>query len=207
MFKFKNEKTWLEKTAYYNINGDIYRAEMRDNVDDKDRELPYKELSNIYGVWVCKYSLEYSDMADWNETHYCSLDEFFTLFNINESNEIDEKDLENAIKNLYEDFKKKFDEFELNDTLYTCNSYIHTAYNDKCCFQPIVKVKKKLINESQTNIACSLILEIEVLDGESATTKREFIKFHNFVENYIPGCNIKVVDSNDDNYTVDSYFE
>ena len=205
MFKFKNEKTWLEKTAYYNINGGIYRAEMRDNVDDKDRELSYKELSNIYGVWVCKYSLEYSDMADWNETHYCSLDEFFTLFNINESNEIDEKDLENAIKNLYEDFKKKFDEFELNDTLYTCN--IHTAYNDKCCFQQIAKVKKKLIDESQTNIARSLILEIEVLDGESATTKREFVKFYNFVEDYIPGCNIKVVDSNDNNYTIDSYFE
>lgn len=205
MFKFKNEKTWLKNTAYYNINGEIYRAEMRDNVDDKDRELSYKELSNIYGVWVCKYSLEYSDMADWNETHYCSLDEFFTLFNINESNEIDEKDLENAIKNLYEDFKKKFDEFELNDTLYTCN--IHTAYNDKCCFQTIAKVKKKLIDESQTNIARSLILEIEVLDGESATTKREFIKFHNFVEDYIPGYNIKVVDSNDNNYTIDSYFE
>lgn len=205
MFKFKNEKTWLEKTAYYNINGEIYRAEMRDNVDDKDRELSYKELANIYGVWICKYSLEYSDMEDWNETHYCSLEDLFTMFNINESNEIDEKDLENAIKNLYEDFKKKFDEFELNDTLYTCNTY--TSYSDTCCFQRIVKVKKKLIDESQTNIARSLILEIEVLDGESATTKREFIKFYKFVEDYITGCNIKVVDSNDNNYTVDSYFE
>ena len=52
----------------------------------------------------------------------------------------------------------------------------------------------------------ALILEVEIPDGKSAVSKREFMKFYEFICAFEIGCNVKVIDSIDENFSIDSYF-
>lgn len=202
IFGKKSEKEWIDLKAYYKINGEIYRTRLEDEVDVDDLNLSRDELFNKYGVWVCKYSLEHECFAEWIEIDYKSLDEFFKYICAKYPVEINEDELEEYCNNVDEEFKMKFNDFKLDDTLYTCNFFV-----DGCYLKEIVKVRKKLINESIYNVADALILEVEMLDGKSAVTKREFMRFYDFINNFKIGCNVKVIDSIDDNFSIDSYFE
>ena len=210
--KIKKEKqrSFVEQTIYYNINGEIYRVELRTNVDVDDLTLSREELFNKYSFYVCKYNLEYQSFEDWNfyEYHFHSFEEFFEAYDINGNDlqEIEEENLEFAIQKLQDDFEKKFNDFKVDDTIYTNNAF--DICNPQQLFQSIAKVKKKLIDESRgSNHVRSFILEIEYIDGDSAEKKRKFIKFYDFINKYKPGCNIKVVDSNDGENTIEDYFK
>lgn len=202
IFGKKSEKEWIDLKAYYKINEEIYRTRLEGNADVNDLNLSRDELFNKYGVWVCKFSIEYREFAEWNEIYYESLDEFFKYICEKDPVEINEDELEEYCNNADEEFKMKFNDFKLDDTLYTCNFFV-----DGCYLKEIVKVRKKLINESVSNIRNALILEVEILDGKSADTKREFMKFYDFIRDFKIGCNVKVIDSIDDNFSIDSYFE
>ena len=202
IFGKKSEKELTDLKAYYKINGEFYQTRLEGKVDVNDLNLSLDELFNKYGVWVCKYSIEYGDFAEWNEIFYESLNEFFKYICAKDPVEINEDELKEYCNNVDEELKMKFNDFKLDDTLYTCNFFV-----DGCYLQEIVKVKKKLINESVSNVRDALILEVERLDGKSAVTKREFMKFHDFIRDFKIGCNVKVIDSIDGNFSIDSYFE
>lgn len=205
IFGNKPERKWIDLKTYYIINEEIYQARLQEEVDEDDLNLSRDELFNKYGVWVCKYSLDHGCFAEWIEIDYTSLDEFFESINAKDPVEINEDELEEYCNNVDEEFKMKFNDFKLDDTLYTCNLF--SDFSDNCYLKKIVKVKKKLINESIYNVADALILEVEMLDGKSAVTKREFMRFYDFINNFKIGCNVKVIDSIDDNFSIDSYFE
>lgn len=202
IFEKKSEKEWIDLKAYFKINEEIYQTRLEGKADVNDLNLSRDELFNKYGVWVSKYSIEYRDFAEWNEIYYESLDEFFKYICAKVPVEINEDELEEYCNNVDEEFKMKFNDFKLDDTLYTCNFFV-----DGCYLKEIVKVRKKLINESVSNVRNALILEVEILDGKSADTKREFMKFYDFIRDFKIGCNVKVIDSIDDNFSIDSYFE
>jgi hypothetical protein len=101
------------------------------------------------------------------------------------------------------DFKKQFDDFKLDGTLYRAN-----FRSENKSFSAVVKPKRKLVDSKESKLADSLILEIEVLDGKSAETKREFIPFYKFVEDYTQECEIEVVESSDvQDFKVKDYFK
>lgn len=202
IFGKKSEKEWIDLKAYYKINEEIYQTRLEGKADVNDLNLSRDELFNKYGVWVCKFSIEYKEFAEWNEIYYESLDEFFKYICTKDPVEINEDELEEYCNNVDEEFKMKFNDFKLDGTLYTCNFFV-----DGCYLKEIVKVRKKLINESVSNIRDAFILEVEILDGKSADTKREFMKFYDFIRDFKIGCNVKVIDSIDDNFSIDSYFE
>lgn len=202
IFGNKSEKKWIDLKAYYKIDGEIYHVRLQEEVDEDDLNLSRDELFNKYGVWVSTYSLEYGDIAEWDEIDYESLDVFFKCIDANDVVEINEDEFEEYCINVEEEFKKKFNDFELDDTLYT-----RKFFTNGCCLKEIVKVKKKLINESVNKIINALILEVEILEGKSAVSRREFMKFYDFISDYEIGCNVKVIDSIDDNFSIDSYFE
>lgn len=210
--KIKKEKqrSFVEQTIYYNINGEIYRVEMRGNVDKEDLTLSREELFNTYGFYVSIYNLEYHSFEDWNcdEYHFHSFEDFFEAYDINENDlqEIEEVDLEFAIQKLKNDFEKKFHDLKVDDTIYTNKAF--DICNPQQLFQSIAKVKKKLIDKSRgSNLVRSLILEIEYIDGDSAEKNRKFIRFYDFIKMYTAGCKIKVVDSNDGENTIEDYFK
>lgn len=202
IFEKKSEKEWIDLKAYFKINEEIYQTRLEGKADVNDLNLSRDELFNKYGVWVCKFSIEYREFAEWNEIYYESLDAFFKYICAKVPVEINEDELEEYCNNVDEEFKMKFNDFKLDDTLYTCNFFV-----DGCYLKEIVKVRKKLINESVSNVRNALILEVEILDGKSADTKREFMKFYDFIRDFKIGCNVKVIDSIDDNFSIDSYFE
>ena len=92
--------------------------------------------------------------------------------------------------NLKLAFKKKFDDFRLDGSLYSANFFMR---GESQCFPTIVRPKRKLIDEGWHDVTSSLILEIEVLDGISAQTRNAFISFYDFLENYKLGHNMKVL--------------
>ena len=202
LFGKKQEREWIDLKAYYKINGEIYQARLQEEVDVEDLNLSRDELFNKYGVWVCTYSLEYGDLAEWKEIDYKSLDEFFEHIGEKNPVEINEDELKEYCNNVENEFKMKFNDFKLDDTLYTCKFFA-----DGCYLKEVVKVKKKLMNESVYRITDALILEVEILDGKSAVSKREFMKFYDFIRDFEIGCNVKVIDSIDENFSIDSYFE
>lgn len=196
MFNFnkKKEKEWAEVTMYFFHNNAIYQAKMADEIDMENFKLSCKELLNKYGFEVSTYNMEYSDFNVWNTLPYNSLEDFYKDSGVNENHEIREEDLYLAIDKIEKDFEMKFNEIKADDTLYTL------MFDSRKCFKSIAKVKKKLIDEKTSNIVRSKILEIEVLDGLSATTKREFITFYDFINEFTPGCTIKVLDGNIEDY-------
>lgn len=113
----------------------------------------------------------------------------------------DDKDLQNAIRKYKEDFESIFKNFPTDDTLYT-----HNLLEYGQCFIEIAMVKRKLIvgrnNEKSINPS-AMILEIEVLDGKNANTRRTFIPFLEFINAYSVGCDVNIVGEDS---VVDCYF-
>ena len=196
-FLLKNKKTYCKITSYYIIDGNLYQFKMMDFLKNGDEELSRVELFNKFGFHVSKFNLEFDEFAEWASQYYNNFDAL--PYDMNTAQEINEKDLAKAVKKIKSDFEKKFKDFPLDGTLYTSTL---DRYDDCVCFQTIVKPLRKLVNESEDNIAHRLILEVEMLDGKSSETKCEFIPFCRFVDQYAPGCAVKVIESNHPN---DSY--
>lgn len=197
MFNLNNKtkkKEWAEVIMYFFNNDKIYKAQMEEEINVEDFKLSPKDLLNTYGFEVSTYDMEYSDFNVWNTLPYKSLEDFYKDSGVNEKYIIREEDLYLAIDKIEKDFEMKFNEIKADDTLYTL------MFDSRKCFNSIAKVKNKLINEKTSNIVRSKILEIEVLDGISATTKREFITFYDFINEFTPGCNIKVLEGNIEDY-------
>lgn len=209
MFKFfrkKNDLVWRNERTYYYKDGVLYQAEMRKIVDSNDLNLTRYEYFKKYGVEVCEYSIELDFFTDWDTTFYTSIDDFLT----DGMEEIISEDcLDDIIKSLKVAFKKKFEDFPFDGTLYRCKSY---DFSENQCFRTVAMIKKKLIDEERDllNDPNALILEIEVLDGNEATTKRQFITFTNFLNEYVPGAGIKVIDSGEKYHEgdcIENYFD
>ena len=200
-FLSKNKKIYCDVLVYYIIDGDLYQLSMRRYLPEADSKLPATEIFNKYGCNLSKYNFIYDEFAEWSSTYYESFDDL--PYDMTKAGEVNEKDLVKAVKKVKVAFEKKFKDFPLDGTLYTSTLELGVDFNDgDRCFQPIVKPLRKLVNESEDNIARRLILEVEMLDGKSSETKCEFIPFCRFVDQYAPGCAIKVIESNHPN---DSY--
>lgn len=203
LFSKKEECEYIIISRYFIIGDDLYRFEVRDFVSVSDRNLPTTELMNKYGFYVSKYNLKFTLISE-NGVHYDTLND--VPYDMSNAKELSEKELEDAIDNLKLTFKKKFDDFRIDGSLYSGHFFMQ---NENRCFPPIVRPKRKLINEAYKDVVCSLILEIEVLDGKSALTKNEFITFYDFIENYKLGHNMKVlVDGEASNVEkIEDYFD
>ena len=125
----------------------------------------------------------------WYEKHCYSLSE--NPYDMTKAVEVKEEHLDTVIEIIDKAFEKKFNDFELNETLYTYNK---DNFNT---FPPVAKVIKKLVNKQEENIANQFILELEILNGQEGATKRVFVKFLDFLNDYDEGCPIKVIDSID----------
>lgn len=199
--KSKTKYEYVEKFAYFTNGKKIYRVSLEEFIDKKDLQLSRDELFNKYGFYVSEYSLDSGIFEDWKSIRtYENLKDYLG----EDMKEINSTELQFAIKNIKSDFQKKFDELQLDGTLYTYNVY---ALYETSCFQKIAKVKRKLINKER-NDDYRLFLEIEILDGKSAETKREFIPFVEFISDYRTGCDLEIVDSGDKWITkVEEYFD
>ena len=197
-FLSKNKKIYRDVSAYYIIDGELYQLSTRKYLTEADSKLSATEIFNKYGCNLSKYNILYDEFAEWASTYYESFDDL--PYDMSKAGEVNEKDLVKAVKKVKSAFEKKFYDFHLDGTLYS--SILEPYYDDGVCFQPIVKLLRKLVNESEDNIARRLFLEVEMLDGRSSETKCEFIPFCRFVDMYEPGCAIKVIESNHPN---DSY--
>ena len=216
------ESNYTYFKAYYIIDGNLYRFYLGAYIQEEDLNgsLSSIELFQKYGndgFIVNKYyisnigSISYKEAEKINQDgmyseysvceHYRSFDEL--PFDMSNAREVYTKDLYNAINEIKMNFEKQFKEFPLDGTLYRAK---HNRFDN--AFKAIVKPKRKLVDENETKISSSLILEVEVLDGIVAETRREFMTFQKFIENHVPECNIKVVDSNDiQNFKFENYFK
>lgn len=203
IFSKKKEYEYIITSRYFIIGDDLYRFKVSDFMPDSDLNLTTTELLNKYGFYVSKYNLKFSLISD-DAIHYDTLND--VPYDMTNAKELSEKELEDAVSNLKLAFKKKFDDFRLDGSLYSAKFFIR--YEDQC-FPQIVRPKRKLIEEGWHDVTSSLILEIEVLDGKSAQTRNEFISFYDFLENYKLGHNLKVlVDGEASNVEkVEDYFE
>ena len=189
-FLTKNRKIYCDVLAYYIIDGDLYQLSTRHYLPEVDSKLPATEIFNKYGCNLSKYNILYDEFAEWASTYYKSFDDL--PYDMSKADEINVEDLAKAVKKVRSAFEKKFNDFRLDGTLYT-STYYEDAEDQ--CFQTIVKPLRKLVNESEDNIARRLFLEVEMLDGKSSETKCEFIPFCRLVDMYAPGCAIKVIES------------
>ena len=219
--KTKESKySYVYLKAYYIIDGNLYRFYLGTYIQEEDLNgsLSSIELFQKYGndgFIVNKYDISnissISDAEKINRDgmyseysvceHYNSFDKL--PFDMSKAREIYTTDLYSAINEIKMNFEKQFKEFPLDGTLYRAK---HNRFDN--AFKAIVKPKRKLVDENETKLSSSLILEVEVLDGIVAETRREFMTFHNFIENHVPECNIKVVDSNDiKDFKIENYFK
>ena len=199
--KNKGEHIWI--VSYYIIDGELYKFVLNCFVYDKDREsLSNMELFDKYGFSVCKYKIEREDFHDyWISGYYESIS--YLPYDMSKATEVKDEDLDSVIEKIKKDFKNQFDNFKLDGTLYRAN-----FCSKNKSFSAVVKPKRKLVDRKESKLADSLILEIEVLDGKSAETKREFIPFYQFVDGYTPECEIEVVESNDiQDFKIKDYFK
>ena len=203
LFSKKENIEYIITSRYFIIGDDLYRFEVRDFISASDRKLPTTELMNKYGFYVSKYNLKFTLISE-NGVHYNTLND--VPYDMTNAKELSENELEDAIDNLKLAFKKKFDDFRIDGSLYSAKFFMR---NETQCFPPIARPKRKLINEGYKDVIYSLILEIEVLDGKSALTKNEFITFYDFIENYKLGHNMKVlVDGEASNVEkIEDYFD
>lgn len=203
LFSKKENIEYIITSRYFIIGDDLYRFEVRDFMPDSDYNLPTTELLNKYGFFVSKYNLKFSLIPE-DAYYYKTLNDVH--YDMTNAKELSEKELEDTISNLKLDFKKKFDDFRIDGSLYSANFFMR---NETQCFPPIVRPKRKLIYEEYKDVIYSLILEIEVLDGKSALTKNEFITFYDFIETYKLGHNMKVlVDGEASNVEkIEDYFD
>ena len=203
LFSKKEECEYIITSRYFIIGDDLYRFELRDFVSVSDHKLPTTELLNKYGFYVSRYELKFSLISE-DGVHYDTLND--VPYDMTNAKELSEEELEDAINNLKLAFKKKFDDFRIDGSLYSGHFFMR---DENRCFPPIARPKRKLINEDCKDVIYSLILEIEVLDGKSALTKNEFITFYDFIENYKLGHNMKVlVDGEASNVEkIEEYFD
>lgn len=203
IFSKKENYEYIITSRYFIIGDDLYRFKVGDFMPDSDCNLPTKELLNKYGFYVSKYNLKFSLISE-DDVHYDTLND--VPYDMTNAKELSEKELEDAISNLKLVFKKKFDDFRLDGSLYSANFFLQ---DESQCFPTIVRPKRKLIDEGWHDVTSSLILEIEVLDGISAQTRNVFISFYDFLENYKLGHNIKVlVDGETSNVEkIEDYFD
>lgn len=186
---FTRKKNRVEMKAYYIIDDNLYMFRKVEYLTDKESNLTRDELFDLYGFHIRKYNFEYDEFEMWYEKHCYSLSE--NPYDMTKAIEVREEDLESAIETVKKAFEKKFNDFRLDGTLYTSTMETY----DEVCFPTIVKPLRKLVNESEDNIARRLFLEVEMLDGKSSETKCEFIHFYRFVDQYASGCAVKVIES------------
>ena len=198
---FTKKQEWRSVVEYYKIDDKLYRFHRGKYIGKGDNELTPTEFFNAYGLDVCEFDIAEGDFARWDATYHYSLNDDDFPYDMSKAVEVRKEDVEDAISQLESDFQKKFNDFELNETLYTYNKYSDST------FPPVVKVRKKLINNKGEDITRQLLLEIEVLDGQEGHTKREFSTFYDFLNDYDEGCPIKVIDSNGDyENSIDDFF-
>ena len=186
--KENNEfKEYIITSRYFIIDDDLYRFEVCDFMPNSDCNLPTTELLNKYGFNVSRHELRFSLISE-NATFYNNLCE--VPYDMTNTKELSEKEFEDAVSNLELAFKKKFDDFRLDGSLYSANFCMR---DDSQCFPTIARPKRKLINEKCRDVTYSLILEVEVLDGKSALTQNVFMTFYDFLEQYTLGHSIKVI--------------
>ena len=202
IFSKKENYGYIITSRYFIIDDDLYRFQVRDFMSDSDCNLPTKELLNKYGFFVNKFDLKFSLASD--ECYYKTLND--VPYDMTTAKELSEKEMEDTVSNLKLAFKKKFDDFRIDGSLYSGNFFMR---DETQCFPTIARPKRKLINEEYKDVVYSLILEIEVLDGKSAQTRNEFITFYDFLENYKLGHNMKVlVDGEASNVEkIEDYFD
>lgn len=188
LFSKKEDYDYMFISKYFIIDDDLYKFEVRELMPCSDRNLPTKELLNKYGFYVSKYELKSVFSVLSNGIHFDTLND--VIYNMTNAKELSEKEMEDAISNLKLDFKKKFDDFRIDGSLYSAKFFMR---DETQCFPQIVRPKRKLINEGYNDVAYSLILEVEMLDGKSAQTRNEFISFYDFIKNYTLGHNMKVI--------------
>lgn len=177
--------------AYYIIDDNLYMFRKVVYLTEKESNITRDEFFDLYGFRIRKYNIEYGDFNMWYEKNCYSLSE--NPYDMTNAVEVREEDLDDAIETIKKAFEKKFNDFKLNDTLYTYNK----NHYDCNIFPPVAKVIKKLINKQEENIANQFILELEVLNGQEGAVKRMFVKFFDFLNDYDAGCPIKVIDSID----------
>ncbi len=203
MFGVSKKEKWVRALAYYIIDGELYKFSKGIIIQEKDEKLSDKELFNKYGVQVNKFRLDYEDFEDWNSIEYDSLED--VPFDMSKAQDVTTYGLEWAIEYIKNAFKKKFNDFCLDNTLY---SSVEEVMDEDQCFPVILKPKAKLINNSAKKVTESLILEVEVLDGRNANTRHEFIHFYNFITSYSTGCSVEVAESSCPYpFKVENYFE
>ena len=196
---FTRKKNRVEMKAYYIIGDNLYMFRKVEFLTEKESNITRDEFFNKYGFYIRKYDIEYGDFYMWYENHCYSLSE--NPYDMTKAVEVNEEDLDDAIETIKKAFEKKFNDFELNETLYTYNNHSDST------FPPVAKARKKLINKQAGSIVQQLLLEIEVLDGQEGHTKRVFITFYDFLNYYDEGCPIKVIDSNGDyENSIDDFF-
>lgn len=190
---FTRKKNRVEMKAYYIIDDNLYMFRKVVYLTEKESNITRDEFFDLYGFRIRKYNIDYGDFNMWYEKNCYSLSD--NPYDMTKAVEVKEEDLDDAIETIKKAFEKKFNDFRLDGTLYTSTLGTDYDYDDSVCFQTIMKPLRKLVNESEENIARRLILEVEMLDGKSSETKLEFIHFSRFVDNYAPGCAVKVIDS------------
>lgn len=196
---FKRKKNQVEMKAYYIIDSNLYMFRKVVYLTDKESNITRDEFFDLYGFRIRKYNIDYGDFDMWYEKNCYSLSD--NPYDMTKAVEVKEEDLDVVIETIKKVFEKKFNVFELNETLYTYNKYYEST------FPPVVKVRKKLINKQAENITQQLLLEIEVLDGQEGHTKRKFITFYDFLNDYDESCPIEVIDSNGDyENSIDDFF-
>ena len=203
MFGVSKKEKWVRALAYYIIDGELYKFSKGIIIQEKDEKLSDKEVFNKYGVQVNKFRLDYEDFEDWNYNEYDSLED--VPFDMSKAQEVTDYGLEWAIEYIKNAFKKKFNDFCLDNTLY---SSVEEVLDEEQCFPVILKPRAKLINNSVKKVTESLFLEVEVLDGCNANTRHEFIHFYKFITSYKPGCSVEVAESSCPYpFKVENYFE
>lgn len=203
LFSKKEDYDYMIISKYFIIDDSLYKFEVRELMPYSDSNLPTKELLNKYGFYVSKYNLKFSLISE-DGCYYKTLND--VPYDMTTAKELSEKEMEDAINDLKLAFKKKFDDFRIDGSLYSGNFFMRDGTQ---CFPTIARPKRKLINEEYKDVVYSLILEIEVLDGISAQTRNAFISFYDFLENYKLGHNIKVlVDGEASNVEkIEDYFD
>lgn len=203
MFGLSKKETWVRALAYYIIDGELYKFSKGILLIGDNMNLTDTEIFNKYGVIVSKYRLDYEDFEDWNSKEYNSLED--VPFDLSKAQDVTSYGLEWGIEYIENAFKKKFNDFCLDNTLYS--SLDEDMYEEQC-FPVILKPKAKLIYDSAKKVSESLILEVEVLDGNNANTRHGFIHFYKFITSYKPGCPIEVAESSCPYpFKVENYFE
>lgn len=199
-FKKKQEIVIRYGVAYYYKDGVLYKAEMHEFIDSKDLDLTRDEFFRKYGVDVFEYDIDVNDFKDWCPMTYESLDNFLT----DDMVEVDEDDLEVYIQKVEDAFRKQFEDFPLDGTLYK-KKFID--YDKEACFETIVRPTLKMVNEGADCLSQACILQVELLDGESGYTQPKFLTFYEFLRSYEVGCNLKIVDTIDNcEVDIEDYF-